>query len=166
MPVKEALTALQALLVYLATSLFSSDQSERKNAERFLDVLSEWTQTLLSSAQTRMPRNQSPWQDWLFGESVRRTIIMSYALSLTLSSFSYGYCSNWLFVESLPFDRRAGLWMAESPQAWIATAQSRNGEEVGERLSPFHEFAEHLDGSDFTFCGDVSSFNCIWSQWQ
>jgi hypothetical protein len=58
-PVKEALTALQALLVYLATFLFSSDQAEQTNAEKSLNILSEWTQTLLASAQTRMPRNQS-----------------------------------------------------------------------------------------------------------
>jgi len=154
-PVKEALTALQALLIYLATFLFSSCQAEQTNAEKSLNILSEWTQTLLASAQTRMPRNQSPWQEWLFGESVRRTIIMSYALSLTLSSFKYGYCSNWLFVESLPFDRRAGLWMAESPQAWIAAARVRTGEEVGERLNSFHEFAENLVGSDRNFCGDM-----------
>jgi len=154
-PIEEALTALQALLVCLAKYLFSSGQAEQANAEKFLGVLSEWTQTLLASAQTRMPRNKSLWQEWLFGESVRRSIIMSYALSLTLSSFKYGYCSNWLFVESLPFDRRPGLWMAESPQAWIAAARARTGEEVGERLNSFHEFAGNLDGSDPNFCGDI-----------
>lgn len=154
-PIKEALTALQALLVYLATFLFFSGQTEQTDAETFLDALSEWTQTLLASAQTRMPRNQSPWQEWLFGESIRRTIIGSYGISMALSSFKYGYCSNWLFLESLPFDKRAGLWMAESPQAWIAAARARNGEEVGERLNSFHEFAEHLNGSDLNFCGDM-----------
>jgi hypothetical protein len=154
-PIGEALTALQALLVYLATFLFSLGQEQQTNEEEFLNVLSEWTQTLLSSAQTRMPRNQSLWQEWLFGESVRRTIIMSYALSLALSSFKHGYCSNWLFLESLPFDRRAGLWMAESPQAWIAAARARTGEEVGERLISFHKFAGNLDESDLNFCGDM-----------
>lgn len=154
-PIKEALTALQALLIYLATILFPSGQVEQTNADKFLDVLFEWTQTLLASAQTRMPRNQSPWQEWIFGESVRRTIIMSYLLSLALSGFKHGYCSNWLFVESLPFDRRAGLWMAESPQAWIAAAGARTSEEVGERLNSFHEFAEGLCGPDHTFCGDM-----------
>jgi hypothetical protein len=77
-PVQEALAALQALLIYLATYLFSSDENEQANAEKFLNVLSEWTQTILASAQTGRPRNQSPWQEWLFGESVRRTIFMSY----------------------------------------------------------------------------------------
>lgn len=153
-PVEEALTALQALLIYLARFLFSSDQVEQTCAEGFLDVLYDWTQCLLVSAQKRMPRNLPPWQKWLFGESVRRTIIMSYALSLAVSGYKYGYCSNWLFVESLPFDRRPGLWMADSPQAWIAAARSRTGEEVGERLSSLHEFAEDFPGSDPDICGD------------
>lgn len=162
-PVKEALAALQALLVYLATSFFSSSQTEQgdENAERFLPVLSEWTQALLAAAPTatKMPgRNQSPWQDWLLGESIRRTIIMSYVLALALAGFQYGYCSNWLFVESLPFDRRAGLWMAESPQAWIAAAGARTGDEVGQQLNSLHEFAESLHVSplvDHNFRGDL-----------
>jgi hypothetical protein len=154
-PIKEALVALQTLLVYLATFLFSSSEPEQTTAEKYLNILSEWTQTLSASAQTRIPRNQSPWQEWLFGESVRRTIIMSYVFSLALSGFKYGYCSNWLIVESLSFDKRAGLWMAELPQAWIAAARARTGEEVGERLNSFHEFAENLDGSDSDVCGDV-----------
>ncbi|TVY92463.1 hypothetical protein LAWI1_G001383 [Lachnellula willkommii] len=164
-PVKEALVALQALLIYLATSFFSASQTEQKNemAERFLTVLSEWTQALLAAAPTatKMPRrNQSPWQDWLLGESIRRTIIMSYILSLTLAGFRSGYCSNWLFVESLPFDRRAGLWMAESPQAWIwiSAAGARNGNEVEQHLNSLHEFAESLHVSplvDHNFRGDL-----------
>lgn len=162
-PVKEALAALQALLVYLAASFFSSSQTEQgdENAERFLPVLSEWTQALLAAAPTatKMPgRNQSPWQDWLLGESIRRTIIMSYVLALALAGFQYGYCSNWLFVESLPFDRRAGLWMAESPQAWIAAAGARTGDEVGQQLNSLHEFAESLHVSplvDHNFRGDL-----------
>ncbi len=155
LPLEEALTALQALLVYLAKFLFSSDQEEQRDSENNMNILSEWTQILLASAKTRMPRNPSPWQKWLFGESVRRTIIMSYGLSLALFSFKYGYCSNWLFVESLPFDKRPGLWMAESPQAWIAAGRARTGEEIGEELSSFHEFAEHIDKSDMGFCGDI-----------
>lgn len=154
-PVKVALTALQALLVHLATFFLSSDQDEQADAKDYLHLLSEWTQTLLASAQTRMVYDQSPWQQWLFGESIRRTIIMSYVLSLALSGFEHGYCSNWLFVESLPFDRRAGLWMSESPQAWIAAARARSGEDVGERLTSFHEFAETQKDSDPDFGDDM-----------
>ncbi|OKL61574.1 hypothetical protein UA08_03439 [Talaromyces atroroseus] len=153
-PVEEALPALQALLIYLASYFFPPGQLGEDTVEQFLNILSEWTQTLLASAQTGMPRGPSAWQEWLFGESIRRTIVMSYALVMAVSSFNYGYCSHWLFIESLPFDKRPGLWMAESPQAWIAAARARTGEEVGEQLNSFHEFAISCDGSDLSFCGD------------
>lgn len=149
-PIMEALTALQSLLILVAT-LVSNKQVTGKD---FLDLILAWTESLLASAQTKMPPDQSPWQAWLFGESVRRTIIMSYTLVMSISSFQYGYCSHWLFLESLPFDKRVGLWMAGSPQAWIAVAGTRTGQEVGEQLISFHEFGETLDGSDDDFHGD------------
>ncbi|RDW93599.1 Zn(II)2Cys6 transcription factor domain-containing protein [Aspergillus mulundensis] len=146
LPIKEALTALQALTVHLATLALDG-----RNVQGFLDLLVEWAQALLASAQTQMPPEQSPWQTWLFGESVRRTIVMSYALAMAVNSFTNGYCTYWMFLESLPFDRRAGLWMAESPQAWIANAGVKYGEQVGEQLISFHEFglSHHKPGDDF-----------------
>ncbi|KAL3478702.1 hypothetical protein BJX99DRAFT_256118 [Aspergillus californicus] len=151
MSTEEALTALQALCIYLARFYFE----EERLTGGLLGVLHDWTGALLASAEANMPRDRSPWQAWLFGESIRRTIIMSCALSMTFTSFNYGYCTGWLFLESLPFDRRAGLWMAVSPQAWIATAGVRAGEEVGERLVSYHEFAESLDRSNSDFHGDT-----------
>lgn len=154
-PREEALTAVQALLVYIATLVFNPNISEQPDSYRYMNTLSEWTQTLFPSTEDEMPRGPSPWQEWLFAESIRRTILMSYALTMSMSSFKYGYCANWLFLESLPFDCRAGLWMAESPQAWIAAAQVRTGEEVGEKLQSFHEYSESLVGVKDNFHGDV-----------
>ncbi|KAL4810701.1 hypothetical protein BDV18DRAFT_645 [Aspergillus unguis] len=141
LPIREALSALQVLVIHLESSF----SQEKISVQNYLNLLIEWTEILLASAQTRMPPAQSPWQAWLFGESVRRTIIMSYALAMGISSYKNGYCAYWLFLESLPFDRRPGLWMGESPQAWIAAAGAKLGEEVGEQLISFHEFAESLD---------------------
>jgi hypothetical protein len=154
-PVQEALSALQALLIYLGTFLVSESDVERTSAEKSLRVLNEWTQNLLQHAQTSASVEGSAWQDWLFGESVRRTIVMSYALYMSITSYRRGYCANWLFLESLPFDRRPGLWIAQSAQAWMAAARVKTGTEVGEVLSSFHEFAVAMDGPDHTFCGDV-----------
>ena len=86
---------------------------------------------------------------------VRRTIFMAYVLNLSVFSYEYGYCSGWLFMESLPFDARPGLWMAESPQAWISVAHTKSGEQVGEQLSSYHEFAEAFHGQSPDFCGDL-----------
>jgi len=80
---------------------------------------------------------------------------MAYVLNLSVFGYKHGYCSNWLYMESLPFDARPGLWMAESPQAWIAAAQARSGKEVGEWLNSYHEFAEAFRGPTPDFCGDA-----------
>lgn len=154
-PILEALTAVQALLIHMTISLFSLDSMEQANAERFTDVLSVWTQVLLIEAQPKLPAALSPWQTWLFGESVRRTILMSHAVALLFFSFRHGFCSNCLFFESLPLDRRLGLWLAESPQAWIATAGAKLGKEVGEQLSSMHAFAQDIDMKSPDFSGDI-----------
>jgi hypothetical protein len=86
---------------------------------------------------------------------VRRTVFMAYVLNMCICSYKYGWCPNWLFVESLPFDKRPGLWMAESPQAWIAAAGVRLGEEVGEQLSSYHAYGEALPSPLPYLCGDI-----------
>lgn len=151
----EMLTALQALVLYTSNFLFSSNPLHQECAERCIDDLTAHTQNLLHSARTSNRGKQSPWQQWLFGESVRRTIFASYSLVLVFGSFKYGYCNNWLFIESLPIDKRAGLWMAQSPQAWLAAAGASRGEDVGEQLNSFHEYAESVRGTDPQFCGDI-----------
>ncbi|KAL2847236.1 hypothetical protein BJY01DRAFT_212740 [Aspergillus pseudoustus] len=150
-PIIESLTGLQALLVF-GSFLFPI---QRLDPQAFLPIIYEWAQALLASAQTRMPPAQSSWQAWLFGESVRRTIIMAYGLGMALSSFKYGYCMHWLFMESLPFDERVGLWMATSPQAWIAAAGAKNGEDVGEKLISLHEFGKRAAGAGRDFREDT-----------
>lgn len=80
---------------------------------------------------------------------------MAYVLNMLIFGYKDGYCYNWLFTESLPFDARPGLWMAKSAQAWIAVAHARFGEEVGERLNSYHEFAEACRGQTLDFCGDT-----------
>lgn len=154
-PILEALTAVQALLIHMAISLFSPDSVEQENAEKFINTLSVWTQVLLIQAQPKLPVSLSPWQTWLFGESVRRTILMSHGMALLFFSLKHNFCSNCLFFESLPLDRRLGLWLAESPQAWIATAGAKLGKEVGERLSSLHEFAQDIDMASPDYSGDI-----------
>ncbi|KAL7899972.1 hypothetical protein HDV63DRAFT_372352 [Trichoderma sp. SZMC 28014] len=154
-PILEALTAVQAFLVHMTTSLFSPDPMEQANAEKYNGILSVWTQVLLTEAQPRQPQALSPWQRWLFGESVRRTILMSHAVALLFFSLKHGLCSNCLFFESLPIDRRLGLWLSESPQAWIAAAGVKLGKDVGEQLSSLHEFAQDLDMASPNFSGDI-----------
>jgi len=91
----------------------------------------------------------------LLAESIRRTLMMSAALSMCWHSYQHGFCANWLLLESLPIDHRVGLWMAESPQAWIAAAGVRTGDAVGEELSSYHEFAVAVREVKTSFGGDL-----------
>src|SRR3954451_11393023 len=88
---------------------------------------------------------------------------MAYVLNILVFSYKAGYCSNWLFMESLPFDARPGLWMAESPQAWIAVAHAKCGEEVGEQLKSYHEFAESFYGQTPEFYGDTLLYLAVFA---
>ncbi|KAF2652026.1 hypothetical protein K491DRAFT_605654 [Lophiostoma macrostomum CBS 122681] len=153
MDIYEQLTAVQALIVYIAIFHFPHGPPQEPDSGTALTTLSSWTAHLLSlTSNIHSYPTTSPWQSWLLAESVRRTIIFSYGLIMTLASFNRGYCDGWLFVESLPFDSRPGLWMAMSPQAWIAAAGVKRGEDVVGKgsgsesgcLESYHEYGERV----------------------
>lgn len=146
-PLEDAITAIQALILYLIRFLFSTTPSIQEHAESHLWLLPHWAGKLWTSAWCRIPAGLSPWQAWLLGETTRRTIIMAYFVSCSFTGWKYGFCRHKLLFESLPFDGRVGLWKAESPQAWIATAGARIGSEVGTHLQSFHEFGGRVSKS-------------------
>ena len=152
---EEKLTSLQTLLVLTAPLLLSQDSVEQNGAEPWLAITESWAQHLLKSANPEALGERTPWQLWLLAESIRRTIVMAYCLICSFNAWKHGYCSNWLILESLPFDCRPGLWMAESPQRWIAAAGASVGKEVETELTSVHEFGRKMNGIDSTFCGDV-----------
>lgn len=154
-PLEEELTALQVLLIFTAPMLVSEQRAKRDIAEPWLKVAEVWAQHLLTTVSVDMLKDRTPWQQWLFAESIRRTILMAYVLICCFNAWEHGYCSNWLLLESLPFDGRPGLWMAESPQAWIAAAGSETGKHVGVELTSVHEFGGKMKDVDSTFCGDT-----------
>jgi hypothetical protein len=152
---EEGLTALQTLLVFTAPLLVSAQPVKQEEAEPWLRVAEIWAQHLLNIASVEVLGDKTPWQQWLLAESIRRTIVMAYVLICCFNAWKRGYCSNWLLLESLPFDGRSGLWMAESPQAWIAAAGSATGKLVGTQLTSVHEFGGKMKAVDSTFCGDT-----------
>jgi hypothetical protein len=152
---EEGLTALQTLLVFTAPLLVSEQPVKQEGAEPWLRVAEIWAQHLLNTASVDVLGARTPWQQWLLAETIRRTIVMAYVLICCFNAWKHGYCSNWLLLESLPFDSRPGLWMAESPQAWIAAAGSGTGKLVGTQLTSLHEFGGKMKAVDSTFCGDT-----------
>lgn len=106
-----------------------------------MPLLKAWIEVLLVTAQQKMPRGLTPWQSWLLAESVRRTIIIGYVIGCAYQHVRLGYIWHKLFVESLPFDARPGLWSAQSPQAWSSVAGEKVCSKVGEQLTSFHDFS-------------------------
>jgi hypothetical protein len=139
-PLDDAITALQVLLLYLTKFLFGDDIQAQEHAAQYLTVLEDWSRRLWSSAWRRLPKGLSHWQAWLLGESTRRTIFISWIIPCAYSGWKFGNGESTIYMEALPFERRIGLWQATSPQAWIASAGVQTGAEVGTQLISFHEF--------------------------
>lgn len=132
-----ALAAVQSLMLYLIIALGDLDETRRAWGEGLLPLLRSWIELLLASAQDKMPQGLTSWQAWLLAESVRRTIIVGFIIGCAYQHLRMGFIWHKLFVESLPFDARPGLWCACSSEEWCALV----GEDVCERLTSFHDFS-------------------------
>lgn len=104
------LTAIQALLLALMSLLFSGPTFPDAKARHLLQTLATWTQSLYDRLPQMLPLTLTPWQAWVFAESVRRTILMSHFLIVAYSSATTGTFLLNTFYVSLPFDGRTGLW--------------------------------------------------------
>jgi hypothetical protein len=78
---REALTALQAFLVHLAASIFSSIPIRQEEGGTFFHILYDWTKALLANVDAGMPKSQTLWQDWLLAESKLRQLL--FLMSIT-----------------------------------------------------------------------------------
>jgi hypothetical protein len=86
--------------------------------ERTNDVIIVLARKLWQQAPYQLPSTMSPWRAWLFGESVRRTIIFAHIVAATYSLMKQGYALRTPFVDALPFDMRTWLWEVRSEDAW------------------------------------------------
>jgi len=112
---------LAQIIRLLSTTEPDSDQTERDN-EDFWAL----THTLWQNAPTQLPSTLSPWQAWLFSESVRRTIMVCNILLAVYNSLKRGYTIHSLCVEALPFDLRTQLWDAQTEEEWeVAAARTK-----------------------------------------
>ena len=128
------------LIIYLCNDLPSSYQSE---AERYLDLVMDWTKHLWTTVPNQLSSTLSQWQAWVIAESARRTIIASFLVKSAVSILRYGYCVYQNFLESLPFDPRPGLWEAMSEAEWHSALELQGGKAAD--LVSFREFIEKSD---------------------
>ncbi|KAF7589577.1 hypothetical protein BBP40_004156 [Aspergillus hancockii] len=108
----QALLLLQCLLILSETVADDGPYSESVST-----MLSNVGRRLWQQAPIQLSHDLSPRNAWLFGESVRRTIIVAFMLRSVYSLLKRGYSVRTPFVDSLPFDVRTSLWDAD-PETW------------------------------------------------
>lgn len=128
----ELLASTQALLLYQIIRLFDGDIRQRADAEAHEAILKTWTDHLHTNIQplpsiandttaTTSPTDTltpSSWKEWIFQETCRRTILISYMLSGVYSFLKFGSDNVPCKVNDFSFTAQAALWNAPSEYRW------------------------------------------------
>ncbi|OOQ83128.1 hypothetical protein PEBR_36607 [Penicillium brasilianum] len=114
---QELLASVQALMLFHIIQLFDGDIRQRSIAERNIDTLRAWTTRLQVQAEDLS--QTTSWQEWIFAESIRRTVIFSALLDSLYSSLKNGYCANVKELSMLPFTSKSRLWTITTSAAWL-----------------------------------------------
>lgn len=141
----ETLAYAQSIILTQIIRLLSCSDPNSDQIERDNESMWALTHTLWQKAPTQLPSTLSPWQAWLFSESVRRTILVCNILLAVYSSLKRGYTIHSLCIEALPFDLRTQLWDARAEEEWdVASARTKSPALV--TLSQFTTFHWGVDG--------------------
>jgi Fungal Zn(2)-Cys(6) binuclear cluster domain len=133
----DLLASTQALLLYQIMRLFDGDIRQRADAESHETILISWTEQLLArvvqgpltmdpGALSQDSISKSSWNDWIFEESCRRTILTSFMLQGTYSFLKFGYDNVTGKVNRLCFTAQAALWNARSEYHWRETSKEKH----------------------------------------
>ena len=117
----DLLAAVQGLLIFQFIRLFDGDIRQRAQAEQAEPVLEFWTEQLKTQTQAEQAITTSSttsWRAWLFAESVRRTITMSFMIRGIYSLVKLGYCTVADLVTANSFTAQSQLWDAASVFQW------------------------------------------------
>lgn len=124
---EELLASVQALMLFHIIQLFDGDIRQRSIAERNMDTLRAWTTRLKVQAEDLS--HATSWQEWVFAESIRRTVIFSTLLDSLYSVLKLGYCTNVKELSMLPFSSTSKQWDLTTNAAWFAES-SQLGSDV------------------------------------
>lgn len=138
--ISEHLAALQAFCLFQIIRLFDGDIRQRAIAEQQESILTDWTTDLLRRTQTSESPISPSWQNWIFSESVRRTIILSLMIQGIYSVAKRGYCCISDIVTSHSFTAQAALWEARSMYDWERASREMDHFDIN-----MMDFSELLD---------------------
>ncbi|KAF7586015.1 hypothetical protein BBP40_009721 [Aspergillus hancockii] len=111
------LAAVQALMLFHIIQLFDGHIRQRSVAEQNMDTLRAWTLQLQVRAGELGPA--LTWEEWIFAESVRRTVIFSMMIDGLYLSLKTGHCPNVKTLSILPFTAGATLWDSSTSASWF-----------------------------------------------
>ncbi|EAW16723.1 uncharacterized protein NFIA_000670 [Aspergillus fischeri NRRL 181] len=145
---EELLACAQALILLQCIVLLRDDQN--MYSDRVSCSLADVGQRLWQQAPFQLPHTLSPRRAWIYAESVRRTIIVSFMLRSVYSLQRRNYSVRTPFIDSLPFDVRTSLW--DTPgEAWA------DGPSKAEMVS-LHEYSGMLESGQIH---DITPFGSL-----
>lgn len=117
----DLLAAVQALLIFQFIRLLDGDIRQRASAEKAEPALQTWTEQLKEKTvkeQSYTTETAPSWRTWVFGESIRRTITMSFYLGGAYSLMKQDFCTFGEKVTSNSFTAQRRIWEAQSTLEW------------------------------------------------
>lgn len=125
---EEILATVQALLLFHIIQLFDGNIRQRSLAEQNMDTLRALTMQLQARAADL---DSTPtWQEWIFTESIRRTIIISIFIDGLYSGLKMGTCSNIRALSVLPFTSGVALWDLTTSASWLSESRGSRSNTV------------------------------------
>lgn len=110
-----SLTFVQSFCLLQIVSLLSptATREEHKEAVQRQQLFATWCLKLWAFAPSELPSTLSPYEAYIFAESVRRTIMVAQKLLACYRMLTEGFYNLSMFVAALPFGARADLWDSE-----------------------------------------------------
>lgn len=138
----EWLVGVQAMIIYQIIRLFDGNIQQRSYGQRHMALLELWTMRLQSTVGIWYNdcSVETPYQHWIFVESIRRTITMSIMVQAMYSLLENGYCSTVPLMDGLPISVNGALWDV-SEEEWWTIARSGGGD-----LTTYRDFTNKWSG--------------------
>jgi len=131
----QCLTLIQVITLFILRPSFV----HRGQAEKRQRMLYLWTRKLWMMAPSHLPSSLTQREAFLLAESVRRTIIVSSDFQALYHSTTFGWIEHNIFLDSLPFERRAALWDMSEEEFRISFANAK------QEILSWRELADMFD---------------------
>ena len=145
--IADNLAYVQALILVRIVQIFDGDIRQRAFAEQNESVLDEHTKQLESRTEAQLFSSRSQnWSSWIFAESTRRTIIMSYISRALYESLKTGFCTAAAEMAPRMFTPQAAFW--DLP---LSNSLQNLGSFILPPVSSYYDFVRKSEKEDPTY---------------